>query len=416
MQRLDRGMSVHYFGRTTAVADFKLDQALGLERAPIRTRAKAVADIAARHAVEVDAQGRYPVEAMTALKETGLIGAMVPTAFGGEGASVSDMAEVCYILGGACASTAMIYAMHQIKVACIVRHCADSPWHQDFLRRVARDQLLCASSTTEGQGGGDVRASAAAVGRDGQRISLERAATVMSYGLEADAIVTTARRADDASSADQVLVVFEKADYTLTPTLSWETLGMRGTRSAGFAMKAEGTLAQIVPTPYAAIHTETMTPTAHLLWSAAWAGNAAAAVETARLFTRKAARGAGGELPPGAQHLTRATSSLRALRALVQASLARFEAIADDPTALKANDFQSAITLLKVDASEMAVQTVMSAMRACGLSGYRNDGDFSLGRRLRDVLSAPIMINNDRILANAGPSALLTETPTSLFA
>ena len=43
---------------------------------------------------------------------------------------------------------------------------------------------------------------------------------------------------------------------------------------------------------------------------------------------------------------------------------------------------------------------MMSAMRACGLSGYRNDGEFSVGRHLRDVLSAPIMINNDRILAN----------------
>ena len=42
----------------------------------------------------------------------------------------------------------------------------------------------------------------------------------------------------------------------------------------------------------------------------------------------------------------------------------------------------------------------MHAMRACGLSGYRNDGDYSIGRHLRDVLSAPIMINNDRILAN----------------
>ena len=43
----------------------------------------------------------------------------------------------------------------------------------------------------------------------------------------------------------------------------------------------------------------------------------------------------------------------------------------------------------------------MSAMRACGLSGYRNDSEFAIGRYLRDILSAPIMINNDRILANA---------------
>jgi acyl-CoA dehydrogenase len=35
-----------------------------------------------------------------------------------------------------------------------------------------------------------------------------------------------------------------------------------------------------------------------------------------------------------------------------------------------------------------------------GIAGYRNDGPFSVGRHLRDVLSAPLMVANDRILAN----------------
>ncbi len=56
----------------------------------------------------------------------------------------------------------------------------------------------------------------------------------------------------------------------------------------------------------------------------------------------------------------------------------------------------------------------MSALQACGLSGYRNDGEFSVTRHLRDVLSAPIMINNDRILANAASAAMLVEIPTRL--
>ena len=72
------------------------------------------------------------------------------------------------------------------------------------------------------------------------------------------------------------------------------------------------------------------------------------------------------------------------------------------------------ITLTKVEASELATATVMSAMRACGLAGYRSDGEFSLGRHLRDVLSSPIMINNDRILSNAGASSLMTAIPSSL--
>jgi acyl-CoA dehydrogenase len=77
-------------------------------------------------------------------------------------------------------------------------------------------------------------------------------------------------------------------------------------------------------------------------------------------------------------------------------------------------DAQLALNFLKVEASELAATTVMSAMRACGLSGYRNDSEFSMGRYLRDILSAPIMINNDRILANAEAAVLMGEPPLAL--
>jgi acyl-CoA dehydrogenase len=63
----------------------------------------------------------------------------------------------------------------------------------------------------------------------------------------------------------------------------------------------------------------------------------------------------------------------------------------------------------------LAVSVVMSALKASGLSGYRNDTEFSLGRHLRDVLSSPIMINNDRILSNIGPALVMSSISTSLY-
>jgi acyl-CoA dehydrogenase len=81
---------------------------------------------------------------------------------------------------------------------------------------------------------------------------------------------------------------------------------------------------------------------------------------------------------------------------------------------LESVDFQSGMNLLKVNASELAVTTVMSAMQASGLSGYRNDSEFSIGRHLRDILSSPIMISNDRIVANVGMASLLSGAPASL--
>ena len=106
--------------------------------------------------------------------------------------------------------------------------------------------------------------------------------------------------------------------------------------------------------------------------------------------------------------------SLAKLRALISANLDAFARAEHDERALGSLDFQSSITLLKVQASELAVETVMHAMRTTGLSGYRNDGEFTMGRHLRDVLSSPIMINNDRILANAATSTLMSGIPASL--
>jgi acyl-CoA dehydrogenase len=157
-----------------------------------------------------------------------------------------------------------------------------------------------------------------------------------------------------------------------------------------------------------------MMPFAHLAWSGAWAGIAASAVERARAFVRRASHASGGAMPPAAAHLTRASASLRNLRSLIAAALQRFEAASADPAALEAIDFQTGMNMHKVNASELAVTTVMNAMQACGLSGYRNDCEFSMGRHLRDILSAPIMISNDRIMANISTASLLSSTPSSL--
>jgi acyl-CoA dehydrogenase len=92
-------------------------------------------------------------------------------------------------------------------------------------------------------------------------------------------------------------------------------------------------------------------------------------------------------------------------------SMQVYERHRDDPTALAGLEFQSMITLTKVEASEQAVAIVLAALRVCGLSGYRTDGEFSIERSLRDVLSSPIMINNERILANLASSSLLTPVP-----
>jgi len=384
------------------------------ERQSLEARIEMATATAAAHAADVDQTGRFPQEAIACLRDHRLLGTMIPVEFGGEGARVADVMEVCYGLGQVCATSAMIFAMHQVNVACLVRHGRGVTWHEQMMRRICSEQLLVASSTTEGQGGGNIRSSDAPIEYHGDQITLERQASVISYGAQADAIVTTARRLNEASASDQVLVVFARDDYTLEPTSSWDTLGMRGTCSVGFTLRASGKVEQILPVRYEDIHTQTMVPCAHLMWGAAWAGIAAGAVASTQLFVRNAARRSGGQLPPAAAHFTKAIALLNTLRGVLNSALRRYEQAVDSEKLLRSLEFQTAMNLTKVEASELAVETVMSALRVCGLAGYRNDTPFSIGRRLRDVLSSLIMINNERILAGVTATSLVSGLPASL--
>ena len=98
-----------------------------------RAAAQRCAAVAAQFADSVDREARFPSEAFDALKRECLLSAMVPAAFGGAGLSLADVGAICETLAQGCASTAMVYAMHQIQVACIEAHGSDAAWHRQLL-------------------------------------------------------------------------------------------------------------------------------------------------------------------------------------------------------------------------------------------------------------------------------------------
>lgn len=366
------------------------------------------ADVVAGAADAVDHEARFPVEAFAALRQERFLGAMVPVEFGGGGASLSDIAAICQALGRHCASTGMIYAMHQIQVACLIRHAQNSPALRDFLVSLTANELLMGSATTELGVGGDVRTSLCAVDRTGDRFRLTKQAPVISYGIESDALMVTARRAPDAASNDQVIVLVRKADYRLTPTGTWDALGMRGTCSLGFLLEAEGSVDQIVPQPYGEISSHTMLPTSHLLWASLWLGIASDAVSRARAFVRAEARRRPGTVPPAATRLAEVVAELHAMRATVQNGLAEYERVMHDGDELSSLGFALRMNNIKILASRAVAAIVTASLGVVGIAGYRADSKFSLGRHLRDAQGASLMIANDRILA-ANAAMLLVQ-------
>ena len=362
-------------------------------------------DIAAEHADDVDRQGRFPSEAVAALRYADALSWGVPLEYGGAGAGIDDLAEATFELARRCAATGMIFAMHQIQIASIVRHMADSLWFRNYLKRVVREQRLIASATSEVGVGGDMRKSIAAVtpvpNSADDVIRFEKKASTISYGAYADDLLTTLRCSPTADSGDQVLVLTHFAAMEAKPSGVWDTLGMRGTCSPGFVLCATCLADQILPAPFSSIAAETVVPVSHILWANVWLGIATDAFSRAQNFVRAQARQNPGTTPPTALRLSELSSRMAEYRALVHGATQEYATLADSErrAGLSTIGYAVRINNLKIAASEAAVEACQSALRICGFAGYGNAGAYSVGRQLRDAHSAALMIANDRLHA-----------------
>jgi acyl-CoA dehydrogenase len=374
--------------------------ATGLVEGSLAVRASRISDeFAAPAADDVDRLARFPVETINALKADRLLSVLAPRHLGGEGAGITSVALAVEALGRGCASAAMIFAMHQIQVACLVRH-GRSPALRELLTELVDSQLLFGSATTEAGVGGDVRSSTCAVETDGTTFTLQKNAPVISYGVYADAIFATARRTPDSPPNDQVLVACRAPGLSLEPTSEWNTMGFRGTCSPGFMLRSSGPSSLILDDPYGNVSAQTMLPVSHILWGSAWLGLATAAVNNARLFVRTAARSKPGVTPPGALRLAELMVTYEQFADLVHGAAARFDRVADDTEITTSLRFAIDMNSLKVAASTLVVDIVGRALLICGIAGYREDSPYRMGRLLRDSYGAALMVNNDRILAN----------------
>jgi acyl-CoA dehydrogenase len=86
-----------------------------------------------------------------------------------------------------------------------------------------------------------------------------------------------------------------------------------------------------------------------------------------------------------------------------------FDELGDDREPLMGMPWALRLNNLKVSCSEAAPRIVHAALQIVGILGYKNDSPFSLGRHYRDVLSASIMISNDRINSKSAQMLLVSK-------
>jgi acyl-CoA dehydrogenase len=195
------------------------------------------------------------------------------------------------------------------------------------------------------------------------------------------------------------MVLSRAVDTELEAAGTWDTIGMRGTCSPGFLVRAQFAAEQVLAAPFASVMNESLVPLSHILWSFVWLGIASDAFERGRAFVREAARRRPGEPVPATHSLSRVMSDLTMLRAEVRAALNDFLLWSGEPGRERLGTMGSVLRFnnLKLAASEQAPRICSGVLEVTGIAGYKNDSPFGVGRHLRDALSARLMVANERI-------------------
>lgn len=92
-------------------ASFLFDDLTPTEKARA-ARVEAILPELRAHAEEADATGHFYAPHRDTLREAGLLGLVIPEAFGGLGGTLRDLAAATFAMGTACPSTALAYFFH----------------------------------------------------------------------------------------------------------------------------------------------------------------------------------------------------------------------------------------------------------------------------------------------------------------
>ena len=104
-------------------------------------------------------------------------------------------------------------------------------------------------------------------------------------------------------------------------------------------------------------------------------------------------------------------TELSLLRAEVGSGLREFVEASEEPGRERLSTMAAALRFnnLKIAASEQAPRVCQGAMGVCGIVGFKNDTPFSVGRHLRDTMSACLMVANERIHATNASLLLIAK-------
>jgi alkylation response protein AidB-like acyl-CoA dehydrogenase len=354
-----------------------------------------VMEIAAEHAASVDRDRRFPSEALTILRERGLLGLTLPAAVGGLDGTPADFLGVTRAIASRCASTAMVFLMH--VCAAMVTLSGTSEGGSDVLRAMADGANLSTLAFSERGSRSHFWAPVSRL--DGSRLEAQKS-FVTSAG-HADSYVLSTRPEDAESPIESSLYLVPATTEGIETGAPWDGLGLRGNASAPMAFEVDVSDGMLLGEAGKGLDLMlgVVLPWFQLGQGAVSLGIAEAALGAA------IAHVTGARL----EHLDSSLAQLPTVRARLGRAQTEIDTIAgflaDVARRMGEGDAQAPILSAKASANEMALRVTSEAMQAGG--GAAISTALPIERWFRDARAGAVMAPTTDVLYELTGRALV---------
>ena len=196
------------------------------------TRAREIAsNVIAPQAAANDREGRFSLDAVRALGESGILGLLLPATVGGSQLGPDDFAQVTAILAEADPSVAMVFVMHVLAATAI----AVAPDRADLrpvLEEIARGRHLSTLAFSEVGSRSHFWAPVSRAERDGTGVRISARKSWVTSAGHAQSYVVSTQSPNAVGPTESTLYLVLADAKGLSVAGAWDGMGMRANAAA----------------------------------------------------------------------------------------------------------------------------------------------------------------------------------------
>jgi alkylation response protein AidB-like acyl-CoA dehydrogenase len=344
-------------------------------------------DVLARHAADVDAAARFPVEGIGALGKSGLLGLCVGKDSGGRGHGPGAFAAVTEELARSCASTAMVFVMH-VSAQQAIAASKTLASRESVLRRMAAGDHLGTLALSEKGSRSQFWAPVSKLIETSGGFSTTALKSWVTAAHHADSYVCSGQRPGAASPLESTLYLVRRGDAGVRVDGTFTGLGLRGNDSAPVVIEGTPLAAGDLVTPPgegAQAMLEVILPWFSIGSAAMSIGlcRAAVAATAAHLTTTRFEHTGGAlrDLPNLRARLAEMAMRTEQARALLGRTLVELRHPSPETPLF--------VLMARLSALQAAVDVTDLAMKTCGGAAF--SGHLPLERLFRDARAGWVM-------------------------